>query len=368
MANSKYILVVLFAILIFGLSSCKDERSPKNPTIPVIDLPDSRLPRIKSVDISFLPQIRTADYHFKDEFGAPIEALDYFQTKGVNTIRLRIWYRPENQHSSWLEVKDFANEVHSRGLKLWLTVHYSDSWADPGSQLAPNDWQNLTISEMEDSVFEYTERIMLHIKPEYVQIGNEINPGMLWPLGNRSSDKAFHRLLNSGIKAVRESGRPSKIILHYAGVNGAQQFFNEVDSLDFDIIGLSLYPFWHGKSLVEWESVMDNLVSQFKRPCLIVETAYPFSLLWNDWTNNIVGSTDQLMTEYVPTPQGQLEFMIAMNQLSLDVDSCLGWSYWAPEWVAYDGSESSTGSSWENLSWWDFEGNPLPIFDVLDLQ
>ena len=341
---------------------------PKKPSTPIDEIPGSSLYRVKSVDVSFLPQIRNSSYVFKDEVGSSVDALDYFQTKGINTIRLRLWYNPNNQHSSWSEVVNFASEIHSRGLKLWLTVHYSDTWADPGSQLAPPAWQNLSQTDMEDSVFHYTQRIMQHLRPEYIQIGNEINPGFLWPVGYRSSTQAFHGLLNSGIQAVRSSGNPSEIIIHYAGVDGATSFFSDLDTLDFDIIGLSLYPFWHGKSISQWESVLDGLVSQFHKPCLIVETAYPFSLSWNDWTNNIVGGTQALMPEYSATPQGQFEFMKAMNQLSLDVDSCVGWSYWAPEYVSFDGSQSPNGSPWENLCWWDFEGNPLPVFDVLNLE
>lgn len=367
----KTLIIRLFATaLLFGLFSC-EEKVTNPPEIPGTGDDDqtvSSLERIKSVDVSFLPQIRASNFEFKDEFGSTVDALDHLQTKGINTVRLRLWYAPNSQYSSWAEVKDFADEIHSRGLKLWLSVHYSDTWADPGSQNAPLDWQNLSLSEMEDSVYNYTKRILVAMQPEYIQVGNEINPGFLWPVGIRSSTQAFHRLINAGIKAVRSDSTHSEIILHYAGIDGSSSFFNDLDTLDYDIVGLSLYPFWHGKDISNWESVLNGLIIQTQKPCIIVETAYPFSLGWNDWTNNIVGDNNQIMNEYPASPQGQLNFMTEINRLSLDVDSCLGWSYWAPEWVSFNGSQSSNGSSWENLCWWDFNGDPLPVFDVLELQ
>ncbi|WP_366837396.1 glycosyl hydrolase 53 family protein [Lutibacter sp.] len=212
---------------------------------------------------------------------------------GVNTIRLKLWVNPSNVHSGFAEVKEFSETLKSKGFKIWLTLHYSDTWADPAHQKIPKIWQEISFTQLKDSVFNYTEKVVNEIQPNYIQIGNEINSGLLHPYGNILNNfQNFIELMKMGISAVRTSSNNTKIILHFAGIEGSDWFFNQVNTLDYDIIGLSYYPRWHGKSLNNLKTKMQDLSKIHHREIVIAETAYPFTLDWNDWTNNIVGLED----------------------------------------------------------------------------
>jgi arabinogalactan endo-1,4-beta-galactosidase len=276
----------------------------------------------------------------------------------MNTVRIRLWNIREG-NSGWNEVKTFSEEVKSLGLKVWLTVHYSDTWADPGSQTKPDVWKNLSFNQLKDSVYSFTSNIITEINPDYIQIGNEINPGFLWPEGHISNKSQMIELLRRGIAAVRDHSDKTKIMLHYAGHEEAAAFFSDLQVLDFDIIALSYYPIWHGKDLLELQSNINHLGSQYNKDIVIAETSYPFSLGWNDWTHNVIGSEDQLLPQYPPSEQGQADFLYKILQISTSSPRGIGFSYWGAEWVAFKGSTATNGSSWENMALWDFNNKVL---------
>ena len=316
---------------------------------------------IRGVDMSFLPQMEENGVLYRDG-NNNLDALQICKNNGVNTIRLRIWHSPTNNHSSLHEVKLLSSRIKALGLKVWLTVHYSDTWADPGKQDIPAVWKSLNFENLTDSVYHYTTEIMQEIKPDYIQIGNEINLGFLHPYGDGYNHKEqFISLLAKGIQAVRDHNSNTQIMLHYAGINKASSFFTDLTALDYDIIALSYYPIWHGKDLDQLATTLTNLNSQFGKKVLIAETAYPFTLEWNDWTNNIIGSNDQLIPEYLANPQGQKDFLLAIRKACKD-NQTLGFCYWGAEWIAFDGPESKNGSSWENQALFDFNNTALPAF------
>ena len=349
-----------FYILISGFlcQSCSSSDNDEKPE------PETLKEFIRGTDLSFLPQIEVKNIEFTDN-GETMDVLNILKNHDVNTVRLRIWHTPSNQYSSFAEVKEFSNRIKSHGLKVWLTVHYSDTWADPGNQILPQAWQNLNIETLKDSVYQYTEKIIKEIQPEYIQIGNEINSGILFPHGERSSSKSqFITLLTRGIQAVRDNSPDTQIILHYAGIDGADSFFNDLIVLNYDIIGLSYYPIWHGKDLNHLESMISLLQNQFNKQVLIAETAYPFTLDWNDWTNNIIGSEEQLiLPEYPATPEGQKDFMLKIREIT-ETTNALGFCYWGAEWVAFDGPQSKKGSNWENQALFDFKNEVLPAIEA----
>jgi arabinogalactan endo-1,4-beta-galactosidase len=329
-------------------------------------LPPSSLPPvdIRCNDASFIPEIRESGYTVKNAQGETEDMLAIMKDAGINTIRLRIWHTPANEHSGFQEVYDFANEIHDAGLKVMLTVHYSDHWVDPGKQNKPGAWANLGFDVLKDSVYEYTKFITACIKPEYIQIGNEINGGLLWPDGRIQNAAQMRALLSEGIRAVREFDPEIQIIMHYAGHQGAAWFFDQVKTLDYDIMGLSYYPIWHGRDTIALQNNMADLVNTHNRKILIAETAYPFTLGWNDYTNNIIGQEDQLLPGIPATPQGQKDFMRMIRNLGTHTDQYAGFCYWAGEWTAYRGPTANNGSAWENQAFWDFDRNALPVLDV----
>lgn len=207
-----------------------------------------------------------------------------------------------------------------------------------------------------------TKKVVQEIGPNYIQIGNEINSGILHPQGHISNNfENFIKLIQTGVSAVRDHSKECKIILHFAGIEGSEWFFNQVNPIDYDIIGLSYYPIWHGKSLENLESTMRILSETKNKKILIAETAYPFTLQWNDWTNNIVGLENQLIIpKYPATPEGQGRFIKDLKATTQNLKNGIGFCYWGAEKIAWKGNQATNGSSWENQALFDFNNNALP--------
>lgn len=350
-----FLLLSLFVIL----SACTKDKGDDDTT-PIID--DGF---IRGVDISFLPMIEKRNITLFNEDYEARNALRIMKESGVNTVRIRLWHRPADEHSGLEEVVAFANRVKAEGMKVWLCLHYSDTWADPGEQEAPHLWQNLTFPVVRDSLIEYTKKVMQEVNPDMVQIGNEINNGMIYPYGSRWNQEAqFKELVTEGIKAAKEIDPNCKIMLHYAGINRVNDFLDLFKDVDYDQVGISYYPLWHGKDLTALENTLKSIVTDYNKEVIIAETAYPFTLSWNDNTNNIMGEESQLiLPEYPATPQGQKDFLDKIVEVTQRVDGH-GVCYWGAAWIAFDGSESTNGSTWENQALFDFSNRVVPAASV----
>jgi len=349
------IIQILISLLVF-ISCNKNEI---NAPIPGNEYSEF----ISAVDISSYPEISNSSPIFYDLGGNQKEFLDILMENGVNTVRLRLWVNPSNEHSGFNEVKQFSQTLKSKGFKIWLTLHYSDTWADPSAQEIPMQWQGISFTALKDSVFNYTKKVVTEIKPNYIQIGNEINSGLLHPYGHISNNyQKFIELMTMGITTVRANSNETEIILHYAGIEGSDWFFNQVNMLDYDIIGLSYYPIWHGKSLNNLKTKMQYLSKTYNKKIVLTETAYPFTLEWNDWTNNIVGLEEQLiLPEYPATIEGQREFIEQIKRLTKEVENGIGFCYWGAELIAWKGNQSTDASPWENQALFDFQNKALPV-------
>lgn len=359
----RTILILLFA----SITACSDTDKPTKVDSLVVGM-----------DLSFQPQIADEGFVYRNASGESVEMLPFLSAKGVDIIRLRLWHSPTNGYSGLDEVLEYALKVKAVGMDILLDIHYSDTWADPETQTPPSAWNDLNFEEIKTEINSYTTYVLTALAdqntpPTIVQIGNEINQGFLWNTGRVGGEFEnnwgnFRALLNEGIKAVRSVDASVKIMLHYAGVDGVNWFFAGVDELDFDIIGLSYYPIWHKVSLPALGQTLDFMAESYDRPIMIVETAYPFTLEWNDWTNNNWGEAGQLLSGYPATSEGQKQFFTDLKNIVADIpdDKGLGVCWWAPDWVAYRGKEATNGSTWENAAIFDFEGKALPIVDELN--
>ena len=357
MHPSKFLyLLASFFIL---LSACSKDKEDDDST-PIID--DGF---IRGVDISFLPMIEKNNITFFNKDYEAKNALRILKESGVNTVRIRLWHSPQDEHSALEEVSTFAPRVRAEGMKVWLCLHYSDTWADPGEQSAPNLWQNLTYPVVRDSLIEYTKKVIQQINPDMVQIGNEINNGMIYPYGSRwNNETQFKELVSEGVKAAREVSPDCKIMLHYAGLTGVSEFLDLFKEVDYDQVGISYYPIWHGKDLKALENTLKSITADFNKEVVIAETSYPFTLAWNDFTNNIMGEEGQLILPgYPATPQGQRDFLDKIVEITQRVEGH-GVCYWGATWVSFDGSESTNGSSWENQALFDFSNRIVPAANV----
>lgn len=348
-----------FLIAILGFAACT--KQDEKPIIPA-----SQPEFLRAVDISAFPEITLVDPVFYNASGNEQDFLGILRESGVNAMRLKLWVDPVNEHAGFAEVKSFSETLKNQGFKTWVTVHYSDTWADPGNQQIPDRWSGLDFETLKDSVFVYTTKVMRELQPDYIQIGNEINPGLLLPIGSISQHlKQFLELLQTAANAVRVTNKNTQIIIHYAGFENADWFFEQVKSIDYDIIGLSYYPLWHGKSLDKLKQKMQYLAATFDKKIVIAETAYPFTLGWNDWTNNIVGSPEQLiLPDFPATEEGQHNFLQNIKTITQEVDNSIGFCYWGAELIAWKGTEATVASPWENQALFDFDNQALPVLEV----
>lgn len=344
-------LVAFFSTLF--VLACQPKEVPTLPVTPVPTL------EIRGADLSFLPALRSSSLSLLNGQGQVQDALVTLKESGMNVLRLRLWYQPTQSSATWQAMLALKNEAKAQGLKLLLSVHYSDTWADPAHQTTPAAWQGLPLNVLADSVQAYTQRIMQAFEPDYIQIGNEINGGMMWPVGAWSDTASFHRLLRAGISAVRNTKPATKIILHYAGYAGATHFYQRLSALDYDVVALSYYPMWHGKSLDSLGLAIRALKQQTGKSVLVVETSYPFSLGWNDNTHNVVGDSSQLLPAFAASPAGQQAYLEALSS-ALHEAGAMGWCYWGGEWLSFGNAGGWQGSSWENQALWDFDSRLLP--------
>ncbi|MES2578510.1 MAG: glycosyl hydrolase 53 family protein [Bacteroidota bacterium] len=361
----KHILVFgVFALLgMFFSCSANDT----NET-PIVEPPVAEDTFIRAADISFLPEIESSGTILYNNTKAE-DMLTTLKTAGCNAVRIRLWKNPSNGHSGMTEVKALAARVKKAGMKVWLTVHYSDTWADPAVQTIPAEWKNLSFTDLKTAVATYTSTIITEINPDIIQIGNEINSGLLWPQGHLINQEVqCLALLSAASATIRTKAPNTKIMIHYAGVKASDTnwFFNKIKSVDYDYIGLSYYPIWHGKDLEVVKTTINTLGKTYNKKVIIAETAYPFTLGYNDWTNNIVGLDTQLVSGYPATPDGQKSFVVAIKTVVKESEYGLGFAYWGGEWISFKGNQAANGSTFENQAFYDFNNKALPVLQVFN--
>jgi len=348
--------------------------------IPAIAAESDTLTFIKGADVSFIPQIEDLGGIFKEN-GIETDPLTVFKNHDFNYIRLKIWHTPDEDYNNLAKILLMAQRIKAADMKFLLNFHYSDTWADPGKQYKPAAWQSLTFAALKDSVYQYTHDVIKALNdqgtlPDMVQIGNEITAGMLWNDGRVGGSydtdtqwNQFSELLKAGIRGVRESceqGDSVKIMIHIdrGGNNTASRwFFDNLFSkgVDFDIIGLSFYPWWHG-TLTNLRNNLNDLATRYGKDLIVAETAYPWTLEWADTVDNIVGSSDDLLAGYPATVTGQKNYLRDIMAIIKDVpnEKGCGLFYWAPEYISVD----PIGSPWENNTLFDFNGNVLESIDI----
>lgn len=317
-------------------------------------------------DVSFLPQVEAGGGWFEDSNGRR-DALAIFRDHGFNLFRLRIWHRPAGGINGLEYNLALARRIRAVGGQILLDFHYSDTWADPGQQPKPAAWAALPFDVLADSVEAYTERVLRAFDaagalPVAVQIGNETTSGVLWNDGrvggsydNDAQWQKLRTLLSRGITAVRRVQRadsPIKVVLHIdrgGSWSGTQWWFDRIGTtVDYDWIGLSYYPWWHG-TLSAFQYNLSQASRRYGKGILIAETAYPWSTGWFDNTNNIVGSGSTLAPGYPATPTGQRDFLRFLSTMLKQQANAVGWVYWAPDWTA----APRFGSAWENVALFD---------------
>jgi arabinogalactan endo-1,4-beta-galactosidase len=331
-------------------------------------------------DLSYVPQLKDRGAVYKDS-GVAKDVFKIFSDHGCNTVRLRLWHTPSKFENRWgdqtyndfMHVEELIRRSKALGMAVSLDLHYSDTWADPGKQFIPAAWAKLDLKTLQDSVYQYTLSVLNKLKaknltPEMIQIGNETNGGMLWPVGKTTGDNfsAFSKLLNSGIKAVRDFSTTSEVkplvIIHAAQLQHAEWWTKNVmaaGTTDFDILGVSHYNDW---SKVHSTDSVTMVVKKLKEVCgkevMIVETAY----WWNTKDTKGYPISQKALKDYPFTSEGQYNYLKDLTQAVINGGG-KGIHYWAPDFI-----NNNRGGEMTVRSLVDSTGNVLPGIDFMNTK
>lgn len=342
--------MIAASLLLVIFVSCESSKKPEPTPEP------EPTEWIQGADLSLLPSFVEANAIYKDMYGNVIYPMTYFKELGFNYVRVRIFVNPD-PNSAACQDFDYAAKMLSiakdANMKTLLDFHYSDTWADPGKQYIPGEWKNLSNQDLVNKIGTYTRDVLrnlvkMDLVPDMIQTGNEISNGLLWDKGrvsvwdepkwNTTERWAYFRnLLSEAVKACRTVCPNTQLLMHYdngGSPQGAALFFGQLDalSIDYDIIGLSYYPFWHGP-LSQLKATIDDLKIKFPdKPVNIVEVAYPY----HEW--GIDGNATYPL-DYPATPEGQKAFFVAFLKTIHSCTNVNGYMYWFPE-ETYDGGKN----------------------------
>jgi beta-galactosidase len=264
------------------------------PTVEQLPSTTKPIDRMIGADISFLPQIenragwfeRGAGKFFED--GEEVDAIELLKRHGFNYIRLRIFVNPENSEGYSPELGfcgldstlSMARRIKAAGMGFLLDFHYSDYWADPQQQNKPLAWADLDYEALRDSMRSYTTAVLRALDsqgtlPDMVQIGNEVNHGLLWPEGHIGDLDGLAGLLQAGVEGTEAVDPGTPVMMHIAlgGQNDEARFWLDnmiARGVRFDVIGISYYPRWHG-TLEDLYSNLHDLVDRYNKPINVVE-------------------------------------------------------------------------------------------------
>lgn len=361
---------------------------------------------IKGADISTLLEAEQHGAKFYNQNGQQQDAIAILKANGVNTVRLRLWVDPQDADgntygggSNNLEnTIALAKRVKAQGLKLLLDFHYSDFWTDPGKQFKPKAWEKMDYPQLKMAIHDYTRDTIARFKkegvlPDMVQIGNEINGGMLWPEGKSwgQGGGEFDRLaglLTAAIGGLKENltdGEQVKVMLHLAEGTKNDTFrwwFDEITrrNVPFDIIGLSMYTYWNGP-ISALKANMDDISKRYNKDVIVVEAAYGYTLDNCDNAENSFQAKEEKDGGYPGTVQGQYDYIHDLMQAVIDVPDQRGKGifYWEPTWIAVPGTTWATkagmkyihdewkeGNARENQALFDCQGKVLPSVKVFN--
>ena len=379
---------------------------PSATSVSVLPVENLSEDFIFGVDISTVIEVYDKGGKYYDKEGVEKDLFVILKEAGVNYIRIRLWVDPYDEEgnpygggNNDLEAA-LKIAVHAKSLDLGvcLDFHYSDFWADPESQVMPKAWKDLSFTDLVQKVYDYTYETLKTFKkqgatPDCVQIGNEINSGMLFEFGKISAQPTswtrLTDLLKSANKAVKDFSPTIKTIIHLA--DGAtfekfDNFFGQMKDkgVDYDIIGLSYYPFWHG-TIEQFQDNMDRISAKYQKPVMVMEISYGFTTVDPSQVNttysatNIYNETHEAKGGYKTSIQGQASFLRdvfdAINKVPNHQG--LGAFYWEPAWLPIQGVGWATIASgrtdeegkptWSNQALFSYSGKALPSLYILDL-
>ena len=364
---------------------------------------------IRGMDASAVLSVEKSGAKYYGYDGKEQDVFETLAESGVNYIRLRVWNDPYDENGNGYGGGDndvaTAIELGKRatqyGMKVNIDFHYSDFWADPKRQHAPKAWEGMSADEKADALYDFTKESLTQILDAgvdvgMVQVGNEINNGM----SGETDVPAVMELLSAGSRAVREIadsyGKDIRIVLHYTNIEDNEEVDTMAANLkeygvDYDIFGLSYYPFWDGTN-ENMQNVAKNIMDRYGKKVVIAETSYCYTEKDGDGFGNSFDGIEDAVDGYAPTVQSQAtmirDICAAANEVGVlgvfywegtwipvgseDQDNSALWEKYGSGWASsysaeYDPDDAGLyygGCSWDNQAMFDFTGHPLPSLNV----
>lgn len=364
---------------------------------------------IRGMDASAVLSVEKSGAKYYGYDGKEQDVFETLAESGVNYIRLRVWNDPYDENGNGYGGGDndvaTAIELGKRatqyGMKVNIDFHYSDFWADPKRQHAPKAWEGMSADEKADALYDFTKESLTQILDAgvdvgMVQVGNEINNGM----SGETDVPAVMGLLSAGSRAVREIadsyGKDIQIVLHYTNIEDNEEVDTMAANLkeygvDYDIFGLSYYPFWDGTN-ENMQNVAKNIMDRYGKKVVIAETSYCYTEKDGDGFGNSFDGIEDAVDGYTPTVQSQAtmirDICAAANEVGVlgvfywegtwipvgseDQDNSALWEKYGSGWASsysaeYDPDDAGLyygGCSWDNQAMFDFTGHPLPSLNV----
>ncbi len=240
-------------------------------------------------DVSWLSEMEAYGYIFKDKSGNQKDCLEILKEKGINALRFRVWVNPSGKYSNKRDVTYMAQRAKNMGFDVMIDFHMSDTWADPAHQKKPAAWAKHSFQELLNDVYNHVYGVLDTLKsvgviPKWVQIGNETNDGMLWEDGRASKSMSnFANLIKSGYNAVKAIDTTIQVIVHLSDAHKKDLYRWMFDGLKnngakWDIIGMSVYPYWAGLPWAVDDSLslitVKEMISRYNTKVMVVEAGY----------------------------------------------------------------------------------------------
>ncbi len=348
---------LIIAVVLACCMSCSDDNGNNGsgnngngdtPTPPEVDV--TTVPKCVGADLSQWLAYKNDGAEWKYNNTAIDNIPAFFSENGYGVARLRLFVNPDLNSTACQDLEyviESAKAMRDAGMAICLDFHYSDTWADPAKQYKPAAWESLSSSQLQNKIYNYTKEVLetlsaQDITPTHIQIGNEITAGMLWDTGrigvwgdtydHPTQWSNFLSLLRNAAKACREAAPQAKIIVHIdrgGDVETAKRYYQRISDIDYDIIGLSYYPYWHG-TLSKLNATLTTLSATFpNKEIMIMETGIGY----NEWSDD---SATTQYGNYATTPEGQTQFMNDLVNTLKQHNHVTGVFYWFPEETLLD--------------------------------
>ena len=332
----KILRILAIVLIVFNFTACKKSGTGNNGGGGNNPPPPAGF--VKGADVSWLSQMEASNKKFYNNNGTEQDCILILKNLGINTIRLRVWVDPSGGWNNKADVVSKSIRAKNLGMRIMIDFHYSDGWADPGQQTKPSSWAGQDFATLKTSLYNHTADVLTTLKnngiiPEWVQVGNETNDGLLWPDGKASSNMSnFVQLINAGYDAVKAISSTTKVIVHISNGYDNNLFRWIFDGLKnnggkWDVIGMSLYP-----SSTNWATLnsqclinMNDMVARYDKEVMVVEVGM-------SWDNPTVANAF-------------LADLITKTSL-VTGHKGLGVLYWEPE--AYGNWEGYTLGAFDN--------------------